>query len=54
MGFVRDGDDAASTTVPPLAGGFLDFQEVDGRGNVVLDDVVRRGFRGVVVEDIRC
>ena len=53
MGFVEDSDDASPTTYRPMAGEFLDFQAVDGQGNIVLGDVVRRGFRGVVVEDIR-
>ena len=54
MGFVEDDDDGVSTTSRLVAGDFLDFQGVEGRGNVVLGGVVWSRFRGVVVEHIRC
>ena len=36
-----------------MAGDFLNLQALDGHGNIVLDDVVRRELGGVVVEDVR-
>ena len=54
MGFVEDGDGSAPAAYGSVAGDFLDLQAFDGDGNVVFGDVVRGGFGGVVVENIRC
>ena len=51
---MQNGDDAARIMHRTVAGDFHYFWAVDGHGNVVLGDVVRREFRGAVVEGIRC
>ena len=53
MGFVEDGYDPCPAAYRAVAGDFLDLQELDGHGNVVLGDVTRGGLGGVVVQDVR-
>ena len=53
VGFVEDGYDSAPAAYRAMAGDFLDLQALDGHGNVVLGDVVRRALGGVVVEDVQ-
>ena len=52
--FVEDGYDFAAATYTRMVGDFFDLQALDGHGNVVLGDVVRRGLGSVIVEDVRC
>ena len=52
-GVVEDGYDSAPAAYRAMAGDFLDLQALDGHGNVVLGDVVRRALGGVVVEDVQ-
>ena len=53
MRLVQRRDDATSPADRLVTGDLLHFKPLEGSRNVVLNDVVQRGFLGKVVEHVR-
>ena len=49
---VENGNDSAPASYSPVTGNRLDLQTLNGRANVVGDDVERGGLGGMVAEDV--